>query len=196
MGNTRARLANTAKRAPNMLTHNRHVRVHVCKVSIVWDIQTNPYQSSETTTCNTNVTAPLKPQETTNYELLGTGWATRAPFAQTLHTVRQTCSRTTTTGAGTFARFPFCGEFNPTRTSPVQQQLETTNVTAPLKPQETTNYELLGKDWATRAPVAQTLQTVRQARSLRTTTCACTFVQVPFSGKFNPTRTSASATTT
>ena len=59
-----------------------------------------------------------------------------------------------------------------------------------MKPQETTNYELLGKEWATRAPVAQTLQTVRQACLRCTTTCACTFVQVPFSGKFNPTRTS------
>jgi len=28
---------------------------------------------------------------TTNYELQGTGWATRAPVAQTLQTVRQTC---------------------------------------------------------------------------------------------------------
>ena len=63
LGSTRAHLANTAKRAPNMLTHHHHVRVHVCTSSIQWEIQTNPYQSSETTTCNTNVTAPLKPQE-------------------------------------------------------------------------------------------------------------------------------------
>ena len=63
MGNTRARRANTANRAPNMLTHHHHVRVHVCTSSIKWEIQSNPYQSSETTTCNTNVTAPLKPQE-------------------------------------------------------------------------------------------------------------------------------------
>ena len=34
---------------------------------------------------------------TTNYELQGTGWATRAPVAQTLQSVRQTCPRTTAT---------------------------------------------------------------------------------------------------
>jgi hypothetical protein len=28
-------------------------------------------------------------------------------------------------------------------------------VTAPVKPQETTNFELQGKGWATRAPVAK-----------------------------------------
>jgi len=32
---------------------------------------------------------------TTNYELQGTGWATRAPVAQTLQSVRQTYSCTT-----------------------------------------------------------------------------------------------------
>ena len=103
----------------------------------------------------------MKPQETTNYELLGNDWATRAPVAQTLQTVRQTCSRTTTTCAHTFAQVPFSGRFKSTRTSPVKQTTCNNNVTAPLKPQETTNYELLGKDWATRAPVAQTLQSVR-----------------------------------
>ena len=132
----------------------------------------------------------MKPQETTNYELLGKGWATRAPVAQTLQTVRQTCTRTTTTCAYTFAQVPFSGKFKPTRTSPVKQRTCNNNVTAPVKPQETTNYELLGKGWATRAPVAQTLQTVRQTCSRTTTTCACTFAQVPFSGKFKPTRTS------
>ena len=50
LGNTRARLANTAKRAPYMLTHRHHVRVHVCTFSIQWEIQSNPYQSSATTT--------------------------------------------------------------------------------------------------------------------------------------------------
>ena len=109
---------------------------------------------------------------------------------QTLQSVRQPCSRTTTTCAYTFARFPFSGKFKPTRTSPVKQRLETTVVTAPVKPQETTNYELLKKGRATRAPVAQTLQTVRQTCSRTTTTCAHTFAQVSFSGKFKPTRTS------
>ena len=50
LGNTRARHANTANRASIMLTHHRHVRAHVCTVSIQWEIHTNPYQSSETTT--------------------------------------------------------------------------------------------------------------------------------------------------
>ena len=42
---------------------------------------------------------------TTNYELQGTGWATRAPVAQTLQTVRQTCSCTTATCLYLFAYF-------------------------------------------------------------------------------------------
>ena len=67
-----------------MLTHHHHVRVHVCTSSIQWEIQTNPYQSSETTTCNTNVTAPLKPQENDKlrvaWEVMGN---TRARLANT-----------------------------------------------------------------------------------------------------------------
>ena len=43
IGNTRAVCANTAKRAPNMLTHHRHVCVHVCVFSFKWKIQNNPY---------------------------------------------------------------------------------------------------------------------------------------------------------
>jgi hypothetical protein len=38
-----------------------------------------------------------EPSRTTNYELQGTGWATRAPVAQTLQSVRQTCPCTTYT---------------------------------------------------------------------------------------------------
>ena len=45
---------------------------------------------------------------TTNYELQGTGWATRAPVAQTLQSVCQTCPCTTATCSYTFARFPTC----------------------------------------------------------------------------------------
>ena len=52
MGNTRAYRANTANRAPNMLTHHGHVRVLVCTSSILWENQTNPYQSSQTTSQN------------------------------------------------------------------------------------------------------------------------------------------------
>ena len=61
---------------------------------------------------------------TTNYELQGTGRATRAPVAQTLQTVRQTCSRTTTTCSYRFARFPSCGIFTPTRTIPLNNELK------------------------------------------------------------------------
>ena len=63
---------------------------------------------------------------TTNYELHGTGRATRAPVAQTLQSVRQTCSCTTATCPYMFARFPSCGIFTPTRTIPVKQRVETT----------------------------------------------------------------------
>ena len=60
------------------------------------------------------MTAPVNTSRTTNYELQGTGWATRAPVAQTLQTVRQTCSCTTATCPFRFARFPSCGIFTPT----------------------------------------------------------------------------------
>ena len=63
---------------------------------------------------------------TTNYELQGTGLATRAPVAQTLQSVRQTCSCATITCSFQFARFPSCGIFTPTRAIPVKQQVETT----------------------------------------------------------------------
>ena len=86
----------------------------------------------------------MKPQETTNYELLGKDWATRAPVAQTLQTVRQSCSRTTATCAHTFARFPFSGNFTPTRTSPVKQPVETTVV---IGAGETSRNEKLRVAW-------------------------------------------------
>ena len=57
-------------------------------------------------------------------------WATRAPVAQTLQTVRQTCSRTTATCAYTFVQVPFSGNFKPTRTSPLKQRVETTTWSA------------------------------------------------------------------
>ena len=97
MSNTRARRTNTAKRAPNMLMHHSHVPIRVCTISILWNFHTNPYQFSETTSRNNSVTVPVKPQETTNYELQGTGRATRAPVAQTLQSVHQTCPCTTAT---------------------------------------------------------------------------------------------------
>jgi hypothetical protein len=63
---------------------------------------------------------------TTNYELQGMGWATRAPVAQTLQSVRQTCPRTTYMCPCMFEQFPSCGIFTPTRTISVKQQVETT----------------------------------------------------------------------
>jgi len=38
------RRTNTAKRAPNMQMHHRHVLVHVCTISILWNFHTNPYE--------------------------------------------------------------------------------------------------------------------------------------------------------
>ena len=81
---------------------------------------------------------------TTNYELQGTGWATRAPVAQTLQTVRQTCSGTKHGCSYPFARFPSCGIFILTRTSPVKQQLEPPSDGAG-ETSRTTNYELQDK---------------------------------------------------
>ena len=127
---------------------------------------------------------------TTNYDLLKKGWATRVLVAQTLQSVRQTCSRTTTTCACMFAGFPSSGDFKPTRTNPTETTTSNTNVIGAAETSRTTNYELLGKDWATRAPVAQTLQSVRQTCSRTTATCACMFVHFPLCGTFNPTRTS------
>ena len=86
----------------------------------------------------------MKPQETTNYELLGNDWATRAPYAQTLQTVRHTCSRTTTTCAYTFARFPFTRKYKPTRTSPMKQRVETTTV---IGARETSKNDKLRVAW-------------------------------------------------
>ena len=52
LGNTRVRHTNAAKRAPNMWMHHCHVNIRVCTVSILWKFQTNPYQSSWTTSWN------------------------------------------------------------------------------------------------------------------------------------------------
>ena len=131
---------------------------------------------------------PVNTSRTTNYELQGTGWATRAPVAQTLQTVRQTCPCTMATCLYRFARFPSCGIFTPTRTSKNYE----------LKPQgdgageasRTTNYELQGTGWATRVPAAQTLQSVGQPCSCTTATCLYRFARFPSCGIFTPTRTS------
>jgi len=116
LGTTLTRRTNTAKRAPNMLTHRSHVLVPVCAISILWNFHTNPYQSSETTRRNNKV--PVKPSRTeiTSYELHNTGWAPRAPVAQPLQSVRQTCLCTTATRPYRLVRFPLSGTFIPAPT--------------------------------------------------------------------------------
>ena len=126
---------------------------------------------------------------TTNFELHATGRATRAPVPQTLQSVRQTCPCTTATCLYRFARFPSCGIFTPTRTSKnyeLQQQGDGAGETS-----RTTNYELQGTGQATRAPVSQTLQSVRQTCSCTTATWLYQFARFPCCGIFTPTRTSS-----
>ena len=71
------------------------------------------------------------------------GWATRAPVAQTLQSVRQTCPCTTATCPYRFARFPSCGIFTPTRTIPENNKWKQQGVGAG-ETSRTTNYELQG----------------------------------------------------
>ena len=133
------------------------------------------------------VTVPANTSRTTNYELRGTGRATRAPVAQTLQSIRQSCSCTTSTCPYRFARFPSCGIFMPTRASKnyeLQQQGDGAGETS-----RTTNYELQGTGRATRAPVAQTLQTVPQTCVCTTATWPHLFARFPSCGIFTPTRT-------
>ena len=72
-GNTRARRTNTANRAPNMLMCHRHVPVHVCTISILWNFHTNPYQSSKNYELKQQGDGAGETSRTTNYELQGTG---------------------------------------------------------------------------------------------------------------------------
>ena len=128
-----------------------------------------------------------EPSRTTNYELQGTGGATRAPVAQTLQTMRQPCSCTTTTCLYTFVRFPSCGIFTPTRTIPVNNELKQQGDGAG---EHLKNDKLLhGTGWATHAPVAQTLQSVRQSCPCTVATCPYRFARFPACGIFTPTRT-------
>ena len=53
--------------------------------------------------------------------------------------------------------------------------------------EETTNYKLLGKGWATRAPVSQTLQSVRKTSSCLMHTCSHTLIRFPLASRFKPT---------
>ena len=67
-----------------MLTHCHHVRVHVCTSSTQWEFQTNPDQSSETTSSITNV---IGAGETSRNDKLRVAWEgmgnTRAGRANT-----------------------------------------------------------------------------------------------------------------
>jgi len=105
---------------------------------------------------------------TTNY-VQGLG-NTRARRTNTLQSVRQTCPCTVAMRPYRFARFPFCGIFTPIRVhqyqsyQSVKPQLETTGV-GTGETSGTKTYELHGKGWATRAPVAETLQTGGQFKS-------------------------------
>ena len=129
---------------------------------------------------------------TTNYELQGTGWATRAPVAQTLQSVRQTCPRTIATCSYVFVRFPSFGIFTPTRTSPVNNELKKLEICGQLL---VPYYQFLeggyNKFMDLCAPFAQTLQSVRQTCPCTTaTSCPYMFVRFPSCGIFTPTRTS------
>ena len=126
---------------------------------------------------------------TTNYELQGTGWATRAPVARTLQSVRQTCSCTIATCLYRFVRFPCCGIFTPPRTSSVNNELKQ-QCDGAGETSRMTNYEMHGKGWATRASGIQTLQSVRQTCPRTITTCPYTSARFPSCGIFTPTRTS------
>jgi hypothetical protein len=105
VGNTRARRTNTANRAPNMPMHHGHGFIPVCTISILWNSHTTPCHPSENYELQPEGHRHRTTSTTTNYELHGTGWATRAPAAQTLQTVRQTCSCTTATCLYKLVRF-------------------------------------------------------------------------------------------
>jgi hypothetical protein len=79
-----------------MLMHHDHVSTPVCTISILWNFHTNPYHPSKNYELKQQGDGAGETSIATNYELQDTGWATRAPVAQTLQRVRQTCPCTTT----------------------------------------------------------------------------------------------------
>ena len=105
----------------------------------------------------------------------------RAPVAQTLQSVRQTCPCIMARLLYMFVRFPSCGIFTPTRISPVINELKQ-QCNGAGETSRTTNHELRGRGWATRAPVAQTLQSVRQTCPCTMATCSYTFARFPSCG--------------
>ena len=105
LGKTRARRTNTAKRASNM--------------PMQWNFLSNqPVPARKNNKLKQQGDGAGETSRTTNYEFQGTGRATRAPVAQTLQSVRQTCPCTMATCPYRFARFPSCGIFSSTRTIP------------------------------------------------------------------------------
>jgi hypothetical protein len=64
------------------------VSVHICTISIMWNFHTNPCHPSENYELQQQGDGAGDTSRTTNYELQGTGRATRAPVAQTLQSVR------------------------------------------------------------------------------------------------------------
>ena len=159
--------------------HHRHVPVRVCTISILWNFHTNPYHPSKN--------YELKQQgdgagETSRHDKLRVaGHGPGNTRARCTNTAKRAPNMPTHRHQYRFARFPSCGIFTPTRTSPVKQQLEP-QVTAPVKHLKNENYELHGMGWATRAPVAQTLQSVRQTCPGPTATCPYRFARVLTAG--------------
>ena len=131
MDNTRPVRTNTADRAAFMLMTHKYVRILVCTVCFEWNIHTNPVHSSAHRVVTTDYGAGRYPQERSNYELLGKWWTTRAPYAQTLQTVRQTRSWHRGTCAYLFARSVFRGTFRPTGYIPVNYELKQ-QITVPV----------------------------------------------------------------
>ena len=94
------------------------------------------------------------------------------------------------------AQVPFSEKFKPTRTSTSDTTSSINNVTAPLKPQRNDKLRVawhgLGNTRARRTNTAKRAPNMYMThRYVR----AYTSVQVPFSGKYKPTRTSPSDTT-
>ena len=172
-----------------MLMHRRHVSVLVCTISILWTFHTNPYHPSETTSGNNSVTVPVKPQERQITSCRARG----GQHARPSHKHRKACAK--------HAHAPpprFCACLHDFHLVEFSHQPVPVQLNNELKQQgdgagetsRTTNYELHGTGWATRAPVVQTLQSVRQTCLCTTATCLYLFARFPSCGIFTPTRTS------
>ena len=180
MDKTGKHCKNTAKHAPNMSMRHGHVPISVCTISIKWKIQNQPIPVQWTTSCRCQWNLINE-----NYELHGKDRAKCASVVQTLQSMRQPFPCTMPTCAYRFVRFPCCGKFKPTRTSPVKQHVETTDDSAG----ETSKTKNKKKGWTTCAPVERTLQSMRQTCARTMATWPYPFVRFPLSEKIKPTRT-------